>query len=264
MPEPVVPSVAGFYRHLNVPDACLLGKRLYKKQFYEHGQFNAADKKAFVEDIESIEWRYTIKPSTLNIPRYEDENREYLEVAIVQVNLASGRRYQRIAEAMQKAVPYPLLLVLAAGQAGNEQLALNAADKRINRADSNKIVVEALHNTGWIDLAQPAPWQQAFIEDFYTAGFSYSNIHAFYQDMVGRITALLCANYTQRYTRGKTTAHSNSNRLDALQQLDQLYTARSELRNKLAKEKNLGTQVRLNTQVKELMDRIEATKQTLG
>ena len=63
-----------FYQNMAVPEACALGKRIYKKQFYENGQLNAADKKAFVEDIEGIEWRYTLKPSTINIPKLEGQN----------------------------------------------------------------------------------------------------------------------------------------------------------------------------------------------
>ena len=97
-----------FYQNMAVPENCALGKRIYKKQFYENGQLNAADKKAFAEDIEGIEWRYTLKPATMNISRFEDDTHEYLEIAILQVLLTAIERTARIAAAMQKAIPYPV------------------------------------------------------------------------------------------------------------------------------------------------------------
>jgi DNA uptake protein ComE-like DNA-binding protein len=254
-------SLATFYDHLAVPESCLLGKRLFKKQFYENAQLNATDKKTFIEDIDNIEWRYTLKPTTLNIPRFEDENHEYLEVALLQVTISSGNRYKRIAEVMQKAIPYPLLIVFVWENEGAEQIALNAADKRINRADSNKIVVESLHDTGWINLAQPEAWQQVFLDDFQLGRFSYRNLYDFYQDIVRRIVALNCATHTGHYELAPD--NKKTDRLDSLRQLEQLQQQRAELRNKLKKEKNMGTQVQLNTQVKQINDRIESIKQAL-
>jgi len=252
-----------FYDHLAVPETCLLGKRLFKKQFYDNSQLNATDKKAFVEDIDNIEWRYTLKPSTINIPGFEDENVEYLEVAILQVTLTSGKRHKRIAEVMQKAIPYPLLILFAWMDDNEEQLVLNVADKRINRADSNKIVVETNHDTGWINLSQPESWQEAFLADFQITNFSYRNFYTFYQNMVQRIIALNCAKHTGCYVMGSDDNAMKSNKLEGLRRIDQLQLEKTELRNKLKKEKNMGTQVQLNTRVKQITDRIETIKQTL-
>ena len=174
-------TIDQFHENLAVPDACHLGKRLFKKQFYEHGQLGATDKKAFVEDIDNIEWRYTLKPSTINIPKLEDDEREYLEIAILQVMLTVADRHLRIASVIQKAIPYPLLIVFVCGS----RLAITAADKRINRADANKIVTEAIYDTGWIDMAAPDAAQAAFLSDFRATNFSYRNLHDFYQGAVG-------------------------------------------------------------------------------
>lgn len=252
-----------FYDNLAVPDGCQLGKRLFKKQFYDNGQLNSTDKKAFVKDIDNIEWRYTLKPSTINIPRFEDENHEYLEVAILQVTLTSDKRYKRIAEVMQKSIPYPLLILFVWGDDTVEQLALNAADKRINRADSNKIVVEANHDTEWINLSQPETWQEAFLADFKITNFSYQNFYDFYQDIVKRIIAFNCAKHTGCYVMGSDDNGMKNDKLEGLRQIDQLHLEKTELSNKLKKEKNMGTQVQLNMRVKQITDRIETIKQTL-
>jgi len=243
-----------FYQNMALPEACALGKRIFKKQFYDNGQLNAADKKAFVEDIESIEWRYTLKPSTINIPKHEDETHEYLEVAILQVLLTAIGRSARIAMAMQKAIPYPVLIVFVYGG----QLLLNVAEKRINRADSNKIVVETVHDTGWIPLQEQEQWQTDFLNDFRVANFSYRNFFDFYKDIVQRIIALNCAIHTGKYSLGTSV-----DRVEALRQMEKLQQERFETGNKLKKEKNLGTQVELNTRIKRITDSIDTLRKNL-
>jgi hypothetical protein len=252
-------SIEALYENLGIPDACVLGKRVFKKQFYEHGQLGAADKAAFVEDIEGIDWRFTLKPSTINIPKLEDDTHEYLEIAVLQVMLTGTERHARIAAVIQKAIPYPLLILFVSGG----RLAINAADKRINRADANKIVVEAIHDTGWIDSAAPTPEQDAFLAELRVKNFSYRNLYDFYQDAVGRIVALNCAMYSGRYEPPGVNGKPKADRLESLRQMDKLQQERVETRNKLKKEKNLGTQVSLNTRIKQLSDRIEAIRDEL-
>jgi hypothetical protein len=46
-------------------------------------------------------------------------------------------------------------------------------------------------------------------------------------------------------------------RLESLQELERLQQEQMEYRNKLKKEKNMGSQVGLNIQIKKISDRIE-------
>lgn len=73
----------------------------------------ATDKKACREDIDTITWQYTLKPSTIPIPAYEDDSRQYLEVALLQVSLQTPHRIGRIAEIIQRAIPYPLVVIFS-------------------------------------------------------------------------------------------------------------------------------------------------------
>ena len=159
----------------------------------------------------------------------------------------------------RKTARYPVLIIFVCG----DQLALNAAEKRINRADSNKIIVETLHDTGWISMSAPEPWQAEFLGDFCITNFSYRNFFDFYQDMVKRIVALNCAVHTGRYALDTENSTSGRDRVEALRLVEKLAQERTEIRNKLKKEKNLGTQVRLNTRIKQITDRIEAIKKEM-
>ncbi len=248
--------LAQFYRNLAVPHACALGKRIFKNHFYKTGYLNAADKKAFVEDIDRIEWRYTLKPDTINIPRFEDKTHEYVEVEVLQITLRSDKRARRIARVIQKTIPYPMLIIFA----HDDRIALNMAEKRISQADSNKVVVEVMHDTGWITPGAPGQWEADFLADFRVTRFSYRNLFDFYQDMVKRIIALNCGVHTGRYSLEAENEGGSGERLRKLRMIEKLLKESAEVRNKLKGEKNLGTRVLLNTRVKQMTDRIDAIK----
>lgn len=245
-----------FYEKLAVPDSCYLGKRMSKRMFYENAQLNATDKKAFTDDIDRITWMYTLKPDTINISRYEDEEREYHEIAVIQVNLKQPQRYKRLAEVIQRAIPYPMLLVFADGS----KVALSLADKRINRADREKIMVASFHNTDWFDLATPVEYESQFLDSCTVKAFSYNHFLAFYSDLTKRVVALNCAVHSGRFTLGEDDEKAIVLRLQDLAELDRLHQESATLRGQLKKEKNLGTQIQLNTQVKHISDRINSIK----
>ena len=260
--------MADFYEKLAIPDSCYLGKRIFKKLFYENTQFNATDKKTFSNDIEAIEWRYTLKSETINISRYEDDEREYFEVAVIQITLKEPKRYKRIAQLVQRAIPYPLLIVFK----HEDAVAFSVAAKRINRADRAKILAEELQETAWLSLEKPTDYEKDFLEQIAITNFSYNNFNEFYNDLTNRIMALNCAVHTGCYSlttkntegtkTGEKAGHYHTskigNRLERLQELERLQQEKAELRNKLKKEKNMGTQVQLNTRVKKLSDRIKS------
>ncbi|MCK4620593.1 MAG: DUF4391 domain-containing protein [Desulfuromonadales bacterium] len=245
-----------FYEKLAVPDSCFLGKRMSKRMFYENTQLNATDKKAFTDDIDRITWVYTLKPDTINISRYEDEEREYHEIAVVQVNLKKPNRYKRIAEVIQRAIPYPMLLIFVDGS----QVALSLADKRINRADKEKIMVEEFYSTDWLNLAAQREYESQFLASCAVKSFSYNHFLDFYSDLTGRIVALNCAAHSGRFTLDEVKAGETSIRLKNLAELDRLQQENAALRGKLKKEKNLGTQIQLNTQIKQIADQINTIK----
>ncbi len=111
-------KVDDFYAQLGFPDACLLDRRIFKRMVLEHGELTASDKRTLSEDVGKLTWKYTLKASTVQVLPYEDDEREYLEVAVVETELSSRRRATRIAEMIQRAIPYPVLLVMVEGNGG--------------------------------------------------------------------------------------------------------------------------------------------------
>ena len=248
-----------FLDRLSIPKSCELNKPVYKKYFLENGILDATDKKALKEDVNKIRWLYTLKPSTINISPYSDDERDYPEVAIVYVELLSPSRIKRISAFMQRSIPYPLVLLISHKNA----LYVNLAAKRINQADRAKWVVEENYDTAWIDLEQPTDQQADFLKDCKIRNFSFSNYFTFYKSIQERVLALNCAAYTGVYELYKSGDQRSSTRLIHLTELEKLKADKLEIETHLKKEKKMGKKVDLNTEVKQINDQIEQIKRNI-
>lgn len=249
-----------FYKQLAIPDSCFLGKRVYKKQFYDNASLSKADQQRFSEQIDTVQWRYTLKPVTINIPKYIDEQREYLEIALLQVNLKgvipSDSQRSKLADIIQRAIPYPLVLVFVHEQ----QIAIQLAYKRINQADNSRLTLERSFDTGWINLHQPEVLQQDFLNDFAISHCRFNNLYQCYQDLVQRVVALNCAGYTGSYRLSTDTEDNRQARLDQLRNHQQQL---AQLRSELKKETRFNYKVELNMHIKQLDQTIQALKTQL-
>jgi hypothetical protein len=246
--------IADFYQKLALPDACYLGKRVYKKLFYENVSLSALDKKYFIEDVVDIQWSYTLKPDTIAIARYEDNEREYHEIALMQVNLKNDQHSKRLAQIIQRAIPYPLLIVFTQGS----RFALNMADKRINQADRDKIRVEVFYDTAWLDLANLTATEAAFIDSCVCSQFSYQHFYAFYSDLLARVIALNCSQVSGQYRLD--TDLTRDEQVDWLNKIRQTEQKLQSLRADLKKESQFNRQVQLNIQIRQVVQQLAELK----
>lgn len=242
---------------MSIPVACELNKPVFKKLFQENADLDTTDKKALKDDVERIRWLHTLKPATINIPKYEDSNLEYQEVAVLQVDLTNSSRAKRIATFVNKAIPYPLILLLA----HNGAFAVSVANKRINQADKSKWVVEEEWMTDWISETAPSAIQTKFIADCALKNLSSLNFYAFYQDMVARVVALNAA--TRSGTYNTATREKMADRQHTLRNITELERQAAELRSVLKQETQFNRKLELNMAIKERADMIKRLEQGL-
>ena len=102
---------------LALPESCRVDQRVPKKLLTENGAPTAADKRLLTDAIEEVQWVAALKSNTVAIPEYRDGTREYLEIAVLAVEVRDTHdkpaQVRRLAELVHRAVPYPVLLLLA-------------------------------------------------------------------------------------------------------------------------------------------------------
>ncbi|ALZ82494.1 hypothetical protein AhyD4_23040 (plasmid) [Aeromonas hydrophila] len=285
------------YQNMALPDSAYLGTRLTKKMLIDSAARNGnpltAQEKQLISDvIQSVEWRYTLKPDTINIAPLVTEQVEYPEIAIVHLLLkpqhevsdkALFASFTKLAKLLHKLIPYPLLLVAE----HNGAVALSLADKRINQADKTKLVIEHCYCTPWFALNTAnnpnrlTANQQAFLLDFSLKNASSIHYYALYQDLIAMLIALETSQVTGCYQAksqvirhlvsrlvgdGQSSAHlgnvmpggvdaadkSNSEKTALLKQLESTEAELNAIRNKLKKETQMNNKMRLNVEARKL------------
>ena len=161
---------------LGIPESCKLDKPVFKKMLLDTEVLDGADKTALKDDVEKIRWLYTLKPSTINIAPYSDDDKEYTEIAVLQVGLTSTKRQKRIATFFNKAIPYPLMLLFTFSKDGVEQFSLSLADKRVNQVDKEKWIVDQVLETEWVELSNKNSRQEqvSFVDSLKIEGIPFT------------------------------------------------------------------------------------------
>lgn len=253
---PVPFTVETFYDQLGLPEASLIDKRIFKRMVLDHGQLTAADKKTLSGEVTRLTWKYTLKASTVQVLPYEDDEREYLEVAVVEVVFRSRGRATRVAEMVQRAIPHPVLLVLVEG-AG---FGVSVAHKRFSRAEKGTIVAEDHLCSPWMDQLQ-SDTDRAFCKALALKNLSQIDFYALYRSMADAVLGRCCAELTGHFAVG--VGEATTDRKVRLEQCHTLEREIASLRVSIRSEDRFSDKVELNTQIKRLEDRLLDTKASL-
>ncbi len=245
-----------FYAQLGIPESCLLDKRIYKRMVLEHGQLTAADKKTLSEDVGKLTWKFTLKPSTIQLLPYEDTEREYLEIAVIEAVLNERRRVARIAEVIQRAIPYPVLLIMVEGSG----ICASVARKRFSQAEKGAIVAEEFLLSPWIE-SQLSEIDQQFVEALKLRNLLQTDFYTLYSGMANSVLARICAELTGKFELN--AAMSARDRRQHLEQYHQIDREIGSLRKAISDEDRFAEKVELNTRIKDLETQLAVTKATL-
>lgn len=277
-----------FYEYLNLPDKTYLGSRVAKKQLIENSQLTSADKKAVQEDIEAIVWRNTLKNTTLNISPYheivessvnnidkdsdsESYVLEYNEIAVIEVTIRSTKRAKKIAELIQRAIPYPLFIVLHLKHvtAENEpSIILNLATKRLSKADHSKLKVERFYQSPAFTLEQltSGSIEEVFLKSLTVEKQSFVNFYEFYMGWVKQFLVLEKSKHTNEFSESESQsvdieqAKLQASVLDSIASLE---AKLSGIRQEIKQEGQINRKVELNIQAQKTKQQLQELKAEL-
>ena len=236
-----------FYEKLNIPKNCIVDNTVFKKAFLENADLLAFDKKIINEHIKKVTWKYCLKPDTINIQPYKSDERDYLEIEIIEIQLNEDSKVKRIAEIIMRAIPYPILLVLVK----DNQIQLVTGDMRKNLSDSSKVTVEDFSYTGWIDLNSEDIFRNNLFAELNISKLSYINFYEMYKDITAKINF-----YNMSKIKGENIVKSETMSVsdvkacyDKIQLLDIQIT---KLKSQLKKADSIKDKVELNMEIVKL------------
>jgi hypothetical protein len=236
---------------LDLPAGARVNRRVPKSLLVEHGAPTAADRRRINDGVEEVQWLAALKPTTIGVPAFRDEVREYLEIAVLSAALRADAKVGRLAELVHRAVPYPTLLIATHG----ESLALSVAHKRWSQGEAGRTVLD-----GEVTEARLGDQGAARLEDDFLAALPLArqprtNLYALYQGWIDTLLALLASRVTGTFTSTESPARATE-RHAALGEFVRLEAEAARLRAAAAKERQVARQVELNLKLK----RIEAAQ----
>lgn len=230
---------------LDLPANARVDRRVPKTLLLEHGAPTAADKRRIRDGIEEVQWVATLKPTTIGVPAFRDDAREYLEIAVLIVALRAGAKADRLSELLHRAVPYPLFLLLDVG-AG---LTLSLAHKRWSQGEAGATVLDGDLVAVAVAPASSAQVTASFLEALSLSSQPRADLFKLYQGWIDAVLALLAAQLTGRFSLPGTLEQAAARR-EALRESARLETEITRLRAAATKEKQVSRRVELNLALK--------------
>lgn len=233
-----------FVDALGLPPGARVDARVPKKLLIEQGAPTAADKRAIQDGIDELQWFAACKPSTIGVPVFSDDTREYLEIAIIACAFRPSAKAGRLIELIHRAVPYPVLLITA----DESGLAVSAAHKRHAQNDAGRTVIEQVITASGLRADALDSAQIAFLKSLALAQQPRADLFALYSGWIARIEAVNAARLT-----GAFSATDDQDEIDrrraALDAHARLTKEIEGLRAKAKREKQLSRRVDLNLEI---------------
>jgi hypothetical protein len=243
---------------LELPPGALVGQRVPKKLLFEHGAPTAGDKRLIHEGIAEVQWVAALKPTTIGVPEFRDETREYLEVAVLRLVLRAGAKALRLMELVHRAVPYPVLLVTDS----DDRPSVSAAHKRWSQGERGKVVIDGEVVVGRWSPELPAPLWQSFLHSLQLARQARTSLLELYQGWLDAVHALLASKLTGTFSVAAGRSQAEARR-EALRECGRIEAEMARLRAMAIKEKQIPRRVELNLKLKRLEADLARERQKL-
>ena len=236
---------------IQFPEKGRVDKKIFKKAIYENSDLSTKQVELIKKDVEDIRWHYVLKPETINIPIFKDDDVEYEEIQVMGVLIREENKVSEIAGVIQKVVAYPVILLLE----HNDKVSISVALKSTNKADVSKSVMDEVHITGFIDDPQKNKNANTFIQALGINNLSFVNLYEFYGDFMDRVKLFCVSEYLNIFE------YSNKQKTNKLfleyLKIKELEVQKIRLMRQIKSEKEFSKRVTLNVSSKKISEKLE-------
>lgn len=245
---------------LNIPERCLINKKITKAFFLRNFVLSAVEKKV-LNNIVNMDWLASIKPTNSNINESKSELYLFEEIQVMVCSLTTNtlkNDIDKYTSLFQKHIPYPIVLIVE----NDEEFVFTACDKRINQSDKSKRTIEAFINSPAISKLYKNELTESFFNALDFALLDKTNLEMLYKSYINAIVQFQSATITGSFNK-RSTARTEQD----LKHLENILKIEKEiitLSNQIKKETQLNTKVSLNVEIQKKRNEIENLKALLS
>jgi hypothetical protein len=214
---------------IGLPKTTEFNKRIPKQKFYENMDISPALKRIFTEQVKTIYWRNKIAVSTINLAGGSDVT----EIEVFEIRLNSKDLDDTFLRHIDREIPYHILFLLEYG--GKYQARIGYKEKLLS--GKNAFKVNAYYQTDWID------------EDNLPLKLEGLSIEAVYENFVRQVAG--------DRLRAKENSESLKKSVARDEEKQSLQKQIDNLKAKIRKEAQLNRQMEMNSELKELVKKLE-------
>jgi hypothetical protein len=248
---------------LALPNDVRIDQRVPKKMLLEHGAPTAADRRLIQDGISELLWAAALKSNNIGVPAYRDEEREYLEIAVLAASVRPKAKMGRLQELVHRAIPYPVVLLTSQG----ETLTVSLAQKRWSQGEGGKIVLDSdvVACELQVDLCilTPGVIETGFLDSLSLAQQPNLHLMQLYQGWIDRVEALQAARISGTFHL-KVGLDQLQERRNAIDDHARLQREIVSLRAQATKQKQFNRRVELNLHIQQLETKLLEAKQKLS
>ncbi|MGV3073121.1 DUF4391 domain-containing protein [Corynebacterium phoceense] len=107
------------------PESTVVGKRIPKEKFYEHGKSTSVVRQRFVSELAAIVWANKLTAHALHV----HESTDFTELQVFRLELKGASINHAVLQVIDQSIPYPILFELQRDHNDRVQTRLTAAYK---------------------------------------------------------------------------------------------------------------------------------------
>jgi hypothetical protein len=242
-----------FTDELNFPKECKVDRVIPKKDFYEAG-FNTSDKNIFTNNVKQIKWLYYLKEDNIQIPPYNDEEKDYTELEVLTLTLKKDNKIERICELIHRFIPYPILLIIMY----HEKTMLSVAHKRNSQIDEEAVTLTDKRYTDWIEDETPTEFALKLIDNLKFENLNKQNIYTLYTDIVNKII---------QYNGSRYAGEELSIPVEKIKEINNQIISLNRkieiIKYEIKKETQFNKKLEMNMKIKDMKNEIEKLEKEL-
>lgn len=241
------------FDYLELPEACKYNAPLTKVFFKRNFMLTFTEKK-FLEDaavFQEMKFYGSLKPDNSNIEAYLSDEETYEEIAFISVITdanAFDRNHQKVAHFIQKYIPYHLVVAVEADN--GLKYSLHLARKQISKNNKDERVITETISSPVLSLVDTE-----FLSCFSLGKQVKANLQALYNSYIALLYSKQIEQVSNRFEA--LSYDKAMKRMVLLRKVLEIERDLIALRAQIKKESQLNEQIKLNTEIHVLKEKMK-------
>lgn len=241
---------------LEFEKSTIADKRLPKNAFYNTLDLSKKEEKIIKEDIDNIYLLAVYNKNTMNIELYIDDEINCSEIDWIFIALNNNKKYRAVLELIHKLIPNQTIVMLSY----DDDICFSTTIKRLNKNEKDKIVLDKIITSPWIDIEYLTLEEKAFLENLKVRKAQYKDLKEVQEVLYSSIELTEVIGKVGIYPKKIENFNELENVLESINKVEENIAS---FKNKEIEEESFGIKMEYNIQIKDKEDELNKLKDRL-